>query len=340
MTHFKLCRFGVCDRAGYDQAWFDDPTEDIVCGMCLSVLREPMKSLHQDKCEHSFCRTCIVAWVAVWGAGSTCPVCAVPVSVGDMERDVEKEDDIMVCGITCLNGDCTWKGAFGDLTSHLDQHGPVLPTLLRQPSKKRRHQLVPNVCKEMYAQYARKHGVPKTATDITHPYKVPESTIRDWVKGLGNSGLPGHQRAPSSNVNMIVLGAEREIAIFKEITQRRSDLRFVTVESVQVMAMEDAPVGFRASRSWLDRFFRDYNLALKVPTFRKRTKAEGSGEGLRESITEHWNTVNGLRQHHGIELRNIINYDQLRLSYESHVKHVVDFVGSDRAEVHHEVRSC
>ena len=160
------------------------------------------------------------------------------------------------------------------------------------------------------------------------------------MQGKGNSGLPGKQRAPSSsgNANMILLGQRREKEIYGEIVKRRQAGRFVTIEQVQLLAVQGAPSGFRASRSWLDRFFRDYGLALRVPTFRKRAQKDSKAkDGICEMIREHWLTVDALRQHHGIQLKDIINYDQVRLGYETHLQFVVDFKGNERAVVYNEV---
>lgn len=340
------CRFGVFCDAGYDVGWFDT-LDHIRCGMCMCVVRDPLTSARAQGCSHSFCRTCISSWAAVWDREAECPVCAEPLQLPEMDRDIGLAQEVAGCNVTCMVGECWWKGSFGHegagLQQHLETHSSPLPAVVGQCGGKRRHQLIPNVCKPMYVRYAQRpnSNAEKASSDLTRPFRVPASTIRDWMKDKGNSYLPGRRRAPSSNENMIALGQKREMEIYLEIKKRRDELRFVTVEAIQMLAMQGAPATFRASRSWLDRFFRDYNLTLKIPTFRKRTKVAGdNGEGLRESILEHWHTVNALRQHHNIQLKNIVNYDQIRLSYESHLRYVVDFAGTERAEVFHEVRSA
>jgi len=281
--------------------------------------------------------------------GVGCPVCEANTKVCDLTFDESVVDDIGDLNVCCLAGECSWNGKFGTNGTTLRQHLEACheipePTVIGA-SGKRPHQEIPNICKDMYVRYAEKHNAEKASRDLTCPFVVPPSTIRDWMAGKGNSGLPGKKRAPSStgNANMIVLGQRREKEIYEEIVRRRQDGRFVTVQQIQILAMQGAPACFRASRSWVDRFFSEYGMTLRVPTFRKKSQRPTTGhcqDGLQEQIVEFWLTVDALRQYHNIDLANIINYDQLRLGYETHLRFCVDFKSNARAIVYHEVLSC
>lgn len=60
-------------EVGYDLDLFVDPVSDeLICSICRDVKRDPAELV---ACQHSFCRTCISAWMT---DKSDCPACRTP----------------------------------------------------------------------------------------------------------------------------------------------------------------------------------------------------------------------------------------------------------------------
>src|SRR4051794_10620552 len=94
-------RFAVVDMAGYERSWFVNPPEEVICGLCCNILREPRTT----PCHHNYCSSCMSAWTAVWDQVVNCPVCDTGIVGSDVTRR-NLDEDIQSLEVVCMVGSC------------------------------------------------------------------------------------------------------------------------------------------------------------------------------------------------------------------------------------------
>lgn len=100
---------------GYDYEFIEEPTEDMKCSVCLSVLRDPHLT---SCCGNHFCQSCITR---IKGDGNPCPLCQERDFTTMLNKSVSRKiKDLTICCPNKSQG-CEWTGVLRNIESHLDQ---------------------------------------------------------------------------------------------------------------------------------------------------------------------------------------------------------------------------
>ena len=99
---------------GYDYQFLEEPSEDLKCSVCLSVLRDPHLT---SCCGHHFCETCIKP---IKSRTNRCPLC--------QEKGFTSMLDKSLCRVVnelklrCPNSSkgCKWSGELKSVETHFD----------------------------------------------------------------------------------------------------------------------------------------------------------------------------------------------------------------------------
>ena len=103
------------ESGGYDYDFVENPSEDMNCSICLSVLRDPHLT---NCCGNHFCRSCITR---IKDDGKPCPLCQEKHFTTMLNKSISRK--VKELTIHCPNKSegCEWTGAIRDVESHLDR---------------------------------------------------------------------------------------------------------------------------------------------------------------------------------------------------------------------------
>ncbi|KAM3859845.1 RING finger protein 151 [Diretmus argenteus] len=97
----RLDRLAVMQSGGHDVDLFvERPGNDVICTICRSVLRCPVKVA----CSHVFCKSCILEWIK---RSETCPCCRSPISTSLMVVMCKLSKAISRLKVKCQNVGCS-----------------------------------------------------------------------------------------------------------------------------------------------------------------------------------------------------------------------------------------
>ena len=100
---------------GYDYEFVDEPSEDMNCSVCLSILRDPHLT---SCCGNHFCQSCITR---IKDEGSPCPLCQEKAFMTMLNKSMSRK--LRELAVRCPNKSlgCEWMGTIGDVELHLDR---------------------------------------------------------------------------------------------------------------------------------------------------------------------------------------------------------------------------
>lgn len=100
---------------GYDYEFVEEPTDDMNCSVCLSVLRDPHLT---SCCGNHFCQSCITR---IKEEGNPCPLCQEKDFSTMLNKSISRR--VKDLTIRCPNKSlgCEWAGAIRDVELHLDR---------------------------------------------------------------------------------------------------------------------------------------------------------------------------------------------------------------------------
>lgn len=112
-------RTGIFDTSGYPKDCFSDISEDLICGICREVVRNPLNL----PCPHLFCENCLKMHCAS-GAGKKCPICRIMIPVDKLPISSYSAKIVSALPIRCPyhNKGCKWTGTIGLGESILMKH--------------------------------------------------------------------------------------------------------------------------------------------------------------------------------------------------------------------------
>ena len=72
-------------------------------------------------CQHTFCRSCLTAWISNRKNNVTCPICRAPLPTKPhlLHRNLLANQLISALEIRCSNRACQWTGKLEAIKSHL-----------------------------------------------------------------------------------------------------------------------------------------------------------------------------------------------------------------------------
>ncbi|XP_026281294.1 E3 ubiquitin-protein ligase NRDP1 isoform X1 [Frankliniella occidentalis] len=117
---------------GYDVGRFQGSVdEELICPICSGVLEIPVQA---PKCEHAFCRACIMEWLS---RQATCPVDRIAISTSDLQpvpRILKNLLARLVISCEYAASGCTAMVKLEILDSHVQdcEHNPRRPVLCDQ----------------------------------------------------------------------------------------------------------------------------------------------------------------------------------------------------------------
>jgi hypothetical protein len=100
------------DLGGYSTTYFvKKPTDNLICGVCLEVLKNP----HQCKNGHMACLSCITTAL---DSNQECPTCKTYLSIKKLSRSLAIGQIIDDLEIKCSSDKCDWTGKLGEQSTH------------------------------------------------------------------------------------------------------------------------------------------------------------------------------------------------------------------------------
>ena len=105
----------VSVTGGYERNYFldDNVSQDLICGICLSVCKETT----QLPCAHIFCHACIGCWFVVNDPHPSCPMCRAQHN-GYCDLKLLTPDLVLQLNVRCTNQMCEWRGSLQQRTCH------------------------------------------------------------------------------------------------------------------------------------------------------------------------------------------------------------------------------
>ena len=170
------------ESGGYDYEFIEEPSEDMKCSVCLSVLRDPHLT---SCCGNHFCQSCITR---IKSDGNSCPLCQERYFTTMLNKSVSRKiKDLTICCPNKSQG-CEWTGALRHIESHLDQENGCEYVVVKCSQ-----------CNESFARIAlanhQKHNCPY------RPYACDYCGYKDTMKALSENHWPVCDEYPISCPN-------------------------------------------------------------------------------------------------------------------------------------------
>ena len=99
---------------GYDYQFLEEPSEDLKCSVCLSVLRDPHLT---SCCGHHFCETCIKP---IKNLNNRCPLCQAEGFTSMLNKSLCRIVNELKVHCPNSNKGCEWLGKLKSVETHFD----------------------------------------------------------------------------------------------------------------------------------------------------------------------------------------------------------------------------